>query len=257
MAFDLLYGWLAVGFSGGLLYGWLAVGGRYSLKREVSGQLSARPRHPAATSGSRPVLLLKELLKERVVHGDVSASGLVSEKLSCLESQLRCTSKACPAVGEQLGRSAGSSSMPCTARDAACKPLALSGEVAYQVPMSPSVERGPRDCELGVLSASNSCPKVWGEVAARLVMASGTFGTRGSCDAAWGQQAIASAHASLSASTTSMNKSMNCPDRSHVPFERRKKRRFCLLQDLKLGEKMAYSTLHAAAPTLTTGATAC
>ena len=224
MAFDLLYGWLAVGFSGGLLYGWLAVGGRYSLKREVSGQLSARPRHPAATSGSRPVLLLKELLKERVVHGDVSASGLVSEKLSCLESQLRCTSKACPAVGEQLGRSAGSSSMPCTARDAACKPLALSGEVAYQVPMSPSVERGPRDGELGVLSASNSCPKVWGEAAAcRLVMASGTFGTRGSCDAAWGQQAIASAHASLSASTTSMNISMNDVSRAVARrlFERR------------------------------------
>ena len=209
-----------------LLYGWLAVGGRYSLKREVSGQLSARPRHPAATSGSRPVLLLKGLLKERVVHGDVSASGLVSEKLSCLESQLRCTSKACPAVGEQLGRSAGSSSMPCTARDAACKPLALSGEVAYQVPMSaPSVERGPRDCELGVLSASNSCPKVWGEVAARLVMASGSFGARGSCDAAWGQQAIASAHASLSASTTSMKISMltndvSRADHNHFSFKR-------------------------------------
>ena len=37
----------------------------------------------------------------------------------------------CPAVGEQPLRRAGS--MPCIARDAACKPLALSGEHAYQV----------------------------------------------------------------------------------------------------------------------------
>ena len=83
MAFDLLYGWLAIGFIGGLLYGWLAAGGRYSFKREVSGQLSAWPRHAAAASGSRrvlqPALLLKELLKERVVHGDEPASDAVSD----------------------------------------------------------------------------------------------------------------------------------------------------------------------------------
>ena len=79
--------------------------------------------------------------------------------LSCLESQLRCTSKACPAVGlVQLGRiSRGSSSMPCIARDAACKPLALSGEHAYQVPTSASAFERGREAEGelgGVLAAS-------------------------------------------------------------------------------------------------------
>ena len=83
MAFDLLYGKFVVGFIGGLLYGGLAVGGRYSFKREVSGQLSARPRQIAAASASWPVLLPKELLKERMVHGDDSVPGPVSDQLSC------------------------------------------------------------------------------------------------------------------------------------------------------------------------------
>jgi hypothetical protein len=210
MAFDLLYGKFVVGFIGGLLYGGLAVGGRYSFKREVSGQLSARPRQIAAASASWPVLLPKELLKERMVHGDDSVPGPVSDQLSCTESQLRCTSKACPAVGLEQGRSAGGRSMPCIARDAACKPLTLSGERAYQVRTSSSAfERGAREGELGV-SASHACPKVWWEAAVtRLVTASDFFGTRGSCDAALGQQTIASAQASLSASTTSMHISMN------------------------------------------------
>ena len=133
MAFDLLHGKSAVGFIGGLLYGWLAVGGRYSLKEAVRGKLSARPHHAAATTGSRAALRLKEPLSGRIVNGDDSAPA--SDQLSCLESslesQLRCTSKACPAVGEQP--LPARRSMPCIARDAACKPLAFSGEHAYHV----------------------------------------------------------------------------------------------------------------------------
>ena len=37
--------------------------------------------------------------------------------------------------------------MPCIARDAACKPLALSGEHAYQVPTSASAFERGREAE--------------------------------------------------------------------------------------------------------------
>lgn len=74
---------------------------------------------------------------------------------SCAESQFRCTSYACSTI--MLACRSGSGSMPCKAREAACKGkhlLAFSGGCEYHVQTASSaLERGREDSRVAASAA--------------------------------------------------------------------------------------------------------